>query len=185
MNSKIDGIVGILGVAVGLVGVGYALGTRSKMARISEKLDRSIEDLAGQMPVDIPQDMIERAVEKAVAGEVKGAVSKVTDAVTVELKRDIHKKVTDAVESEYANVKESVLEELVSAASKIDVKRAREDVENAAKKHALEKFDDNLDDILGNFNDQLKNTSRIYTSIADTMGKYGPNDREAVIRIGR
>lgn len=185
MSKNFDALVGLIGVGVGLVGVGYALGTRSKMARISEKLDRSIEDLAGQIPVDIPKDIIERATEKAIACEVKGAVGKVTDAVTVDLKRDIHKKVTDAVESEYANVKESVLEELVSAASKINVKRVREDVENAAKKHALEKFDDNLDDILGNFNDQLKNTSRIYTSIADTMGKYGPNDREAVIRIGR
>lgn len=184
MNNKIDGIVGVVGVAVGLIGVGYALGTRSKMARISEKLDRSIEDLAGQLPVDIPQGIIDRAVEKAVAVEVKQVVGKITDTVTVELKRDIHKRVSDAVEGEYSNVKESVLEELVAAASKIDVRRVREDVEKAAKEHAIEKFDDNLDGILENFNDQLKHTSKIYTSIADTMTGYKSNNREAVIRIG-
>lgn len=184
MNNKIDGIVGLLGITVGLVGVGYALGTRSKMARISDNLERSIDELAGKTPVDIPNDMIERAVEKNVAYEVKQAVGKATDGIMLEIKRDIHKQVGDAVESEYNNIKETVLEELVSEASKIDARRVRSDVEKAAKEHALEKFDDNLDDILENFNDQLKSTSKIYTSIADTMTGYKSNNRETVLRIG-
>jgi hypothetical protein len=182
--SKHDNFVGLLGVAVGLVGIGYAMGTRSKMAKISEKLDRSIEDLASNVPIDIPSDMIERAVEKAVAVEAKQAVGKATDAAIVAVKRDIHKQVTDAVESEYSNIKGTVLEELVTEASKIDAKRVRADVERAARERALEKFDDNLDDILENFNDQLKNTSKIYTSIADSMTRYKSSDKEAVIRIG-
>lgn len=184
MNNKLDGIVGIFGVAVGLVGVGYALGTRSKMAKISDNLERSIDELASKTPVDIPNDMIQRAVEKAVAVEVKQAVSKATDVVSVEIKRDIRKQVSDAVESEYSNIKDSVLEELVAEAAKIDAKRVRADVEKAAKDHVLEKFDGNLDDILANFNDQLKNTSKIYTSIADAMTGYKSNNKETVLRIG-
>lgn len=184
MNNKIDGIVGLLGIGVGLVGIGYALGTRSKMARISDNLERSIDELAGKTPVDIPNDMIERAVEKNVAYEVKQAVGKATDGIMLEIKRDIHKQVGDAVESEYTNIKETVLEELVNEAAKIDARRVRSDVEKAAKEHALEKFDDNLDDILENFNDQLKSTSKIYTSIADTMTGYKSNNRETVLRIG-
>lgn len=183
-NNKFDGFVGLVGITVGLIGVGYALGTHSKMAKISENLDRSIEDLASRTPVDIPNDMIERAVEKAVAYEVKQAVSKTTDSVIAEVKRDIHKQVSDAVEGEYSSIKDSVLEELVSEAAKIDAKRVRSDVERAAKTRALEKFDDDLDDILENFNDQLKSTSRIYTSIADTMSGYKSNNRETVLRIG-
>lgn len=183
-NKKFDGIVGLLGIAVGLVGVGYAFGTHSKMAMISENLDRSIDELASKTPVDIPNDMIERAVEKAVAYEVKQAVGKATDVVTLEVKRDIHKQVCDAVETEYSNIKDAVLEELVAEAAKIDTKRVRADVEKAAKEHVIEKFDDNLDDILENFNDQLKNTSRIYTSIADTMTGYKSNAKETVLRIG-
>ena len=93
MNNKFDGIIGLIGVAAGLVGVGYAVGMHSKMARISEKLDRSIEELAGKTPVDIPNDMIERAVERAVACEVKQVVGKATDAIAVDIKRDIHKSV--------------------------------------------------------------------------------------------
>ena len=182
--NQYDGIVGLLGVTFGLVGIGYALGTHSKMAKISENLDRSIEELASKTPVNIPDDMIERAVEKAVAYEVKQAVGKTTDRIIVDVKRDIHKQVCDAVESEYSDIKGVVLEELTNAASKIDVVRVRSDVEKAAKEHALEKFDDNLDDIIENFNDQLKSTAKIYTSIADTMGKYKTSESGTILRIG-
>lgn len=184
MANKSDFIVGMVGIAAGLIGVGYAMGAHSKMVKISENLDRSIDELASNTPVDIPNDMIERAVEKAVAYEVKQAVYKTTDRIIVDVKRDIHKQVSDAVESEYSNIKGIVLEELTNEAAKIDAKRVRADVEKAAKAHALEKFDDNLDDILENFNDQLKNTSKIYTSIADNMTGYKSNNRETVLRIG-
>ena len=181
--NKFDNLVGLAGAALGILGIGYALGTRSKMSKISDKLDVSIEDLASKTPVDIPEHMIERATEKAVALEVKNAVSKVTDTVLKDVKRDIHKQVSDAVESEYSDIKSDVLEAVTDEVAKIDVKRVRADVEKAAKEAVLEKLDDSMDDILENFNDQLKNTSRIYNSIADTMGKYKSNDGGTVLRI--
>lgn len=181
--NKFDNMVGLFGAAIGLLGIGYAVGTHSKMSKISEKLDISIEDLANKTPVDIPDSMIERATEKAVALEVKNAVSKATDVVLKEVKRDIHKQVSDAVESEYSDIKESVLEEVTNEVAKIDVKRVRADVEKAAKEAVIEKLDDNMDDILENFNDQLKNTSRIYNSIADSMTKYKTNEGGTVLRI--
>lgn len=183
--NKYDGFVGLVGVAIGLLGIGYAYGTHSKMAQISKNLDRSIEDLASKTPVNISDDMIERAVEKAVNYEVKQAVGKTTDKIIVDVKRDIHKQVSDAVEEEYSNIKDRVLEELTAEAAKIDVKRVRADVEKAAKEAALEKFDSSLNDILDNFNNQLNSTSRIYTSIADTMAGYKPNNGGGtVLRIG-
>ena len=185
MNNKYDGFVCLLGIGIGLMGVGYAIGTHSKMARISENLDRSIDELAGKTPVDIPNDMMARAVEKAVAYEVKKTVGKATDGIMADIKRDIHKQVNDAVEGEYSNVKETVLEELVNAASRIDVSRVRSDVERAAKEHALAKFDANLDGIVEDFTKQLNNTSKIYTSIADAMTGYKTDNRETVLRITR
>ena len=184
MNNKFDGIIGLIGIGLGLVGVGYALGTHSKMAKISDNLDRAIDELASQVPVDIPNDMIERAVEKAVAYEAKQAVCKVADRVKHDVAYDMHKQVSDVIEQEYSSVKDVVLKELTDEAAKIDAKRVRYDVEKAAKEKALEKFDDNLDDIIENFNDQLKSTSKIYTSIADTMTKYKSNDGSTVLRIG-
>ena len=191
--SKFDGVVGLLGVTAGLIGVGYALGAHSKMAKISDNLERSIDDLAGQMPVDIPNSMIERAVEKAVALEVKQAVGKATDAVMLDVKRDIHKQVSDVVEREYQNIKAKVLEELVAEAAKIDVKRVREDVEKAAKEQALEKFDDKLDDIADEFKekfddylddckDNLAVVNKVYKSFADAFTPS--SSKETVLRIG-
>lgn len=183
--NKYDGLVGLLGVAFGLVGVGYAMGTHSKMAKISEKLDCSIEELASKTPVDIPDEMIERAVEKAVAAEAKQAVSKATDVAIVSVKRDIHKQVSDAVESEYSDIKGAVLEELVAEAAKIDAKRVRSDVEKAATDIALKKFDDNLDDILQKHNSELENVTKIYKAIADAVVPNKSNDNEMVLRIAR
>lgn len=183
--NKFDGVVGLLGITAGLIGIGYAMGTHSKMAKISDNLERSIDELAGQMPVDIPNDMIERAVEKAVAYEAKQAVGKATDAVVSNVKRDIHKQVSDAVESEYSNIKGKVLDEITTEAAKIDVKRVRADVEKAAKERALEKFDDNLDDILDKHNSELENVTKIYKAIAEAMSPAKSDDREMVLRIAR
>lgn len=191
--NKFDNVVGVVGAAVGLIGVGYALATHSKMAKISENLDRSIEELASSTPVDIPNDMIERAVEKAVAYEVKQAVSKTTDRVIADVKKDIHKQVSDAVESEYSNIKDTVLEELTAEAAKIDVKRVRADVERAAKEHALNKFDDKLDDIVDDFKekceeylddckDNLGVINKVYKTFADAMTPN--NSKGTVLHIG-
>lgn len=180
--NKYDNFVGMVGIAIGLVGLGYAFGTHSKMAKISENLDRSIDDLASRTPVDIPDDMIKRAVEKAVASEVKQAVGKATDVITVDVKRDMHKQVSDAIESEYSNIKDQVLEELVTEASKIDAKRIRYDVEKAAKEQALEKFNDNLDDILDDYKSNLNNVTKIYKSFADAATPS--NGGGTVLRIG-
>lgn len=182
--SKQDNFVGLVGLAIGMIGVGYALATRSKMAKISENLERSIDDLASRTPVDIPDSLVHRAIEKSVANEVKQTVDRATNSIICDVKRDIHKQVSDAVENEYSSIKDNVLEELVTAASKIDVVRVRNDIEKSAKEHAMKKLDDNMNDILENFNEQLKNTSRIYNSIADTMTGYKTGGRETVFRIG-
>ena len=191
--NKYDSFVGLLGITVGLVGIGYAVGTHSKMAKISENLDRSIEELASQTPINIPDSMIERAVEKAVAYEVKQAATKAADTAIAEIKRDIHKQVSDAVDSEYSNIKGTVLKELTDEASKIDVVRVRNDVEKAAKQHALEKFDAKLDYIVDEFKEKVEDyvedckdnlavVNKVYKTFADAMT---PNStKETVLRIG-
>lgn len=181
--NKFDGIVGLLGIAAGLIGVGYAFGTHSKMAKISDNLDRSIEELASDMPVDIPNDMIQRAVEKAVAYEVKQTVSKTTNCIIGDVKRDIHKQVSNAVEAEYSDIKAVVLKEITDEAAKIDAKRVRSDVERAAKARALEKFELELDDITEEYKGYLSSVSRIGRTFADAVTQPS-TPRETVLRIG-
>lgn len=180
--KKVDSAIGWIGLAAGLVGVGYAICMRSKMVKIGDRLDRSIDELASKTPIDIPHDMVERAVEKAVVNEVRTAVSRVTSDVVADINRDIRRQVGDAVEKEYQNIKDSVLKQVTDEVAKIDAKRVREDVERAAKNMALEKFDNNLDDILNNYKDNLHSVSKIYKTFADAVNPS--NHKETVLRIG-
>ena len=181
--TKFDSVV-TWGVGIaGLIGIGYAIGTHTKMAKISDMLDRSIDDLARSTTVDIPEEMVKRGVERAVDAAANRAVSKATDEVVREVKIDIRKQVSSAVEQEYSKIKDDVLKEISDAASKIDVARVRADVENKAEKMALEKFDSELDGVLAKFNDNLENTSKIYKSIANSISKNN-DGKEFVFKVG-
>lgn len=178
-NEIINVCIGI----AGLVGVGYAIGTHTKLAKVSERLDKSIDELADNTEIDIPEELINKAVEKAVQTESKKAVEKATNETITALKRDVHAEVQREIDKEYNHLKEAVLKEITSSASKIDVSRVRRDVEKAAKEAALEKFDDNLDDILEKFNDSLDNTTKIYSSIREAITRGSNSGKEFVVRL--
>lgn len=174
---------GIILGALGLIGLGYGICAHSKLSKFSERLDKSIDDLSSNMEFDIPEEIVHKAVEKAVQIESKRAVEKATSEAVMEIKRDIHDNVKREVENEYGNIKNSVLKEITVSASKIDVARVRRDVEEAAKDAALEKFNDNLDDILDRFNSSLDNTSKIYASIREAITKGADSGKEFVVRL--
>lgn len=173
----------VLGAA-GLIGIGYAIAMHTKLAQVSERLDKSINDLADDMEFDIPEELVNKAVEKAVNDEAKRVVQKATAEALAELKRDIRDNVSVAVDKEYETIKETVLEKVTQEAAKIDVNRVRRDVEKAAERAALEKFDDNLEGILGKFSENLNNTAKIVNSFASFMPKTS-SDQEVVFRVGR
>lgn len=176
-------VFGIVFGFTGLVAIGYAIGTHTKMAKISERLDRSINDLSDNMEIDIPEKLIDKAVEEAAKNEARRAVEEATKEVTNQIKNDIHTKIQREVDKEYDNIKDSVLKEITVSASKIDAYKVRKDVEEAAKKAVLDKFDDNLDDILEKFNKDLDNTSKIYGSIREALTKDSSSSKGFVVRL--
>lgn len=176
-------LFGILFGFAGLVGIGYAIGTHTKMAKISERLDRSINDLADNVEFDISEKLINKAVEEAAKNEARRAVEAATREAINQVKNDIHTKVQREVDKEYDSIKDSVLKEITVSASKIDASKVRKDVEAAAKEAALNKFDDNLDDILEKFNKDLDNTSKIYGSIREALTKDSSSSKGFVVRL--
>ena len=184
MNRNSYDIGNIIVGIVGLVGIGYAIGTHTKLSKISERLDRGIGELSDNMEIDIPEELVNKAIDKAVQIEVKRAAEKASYDTVTAMKKDIHTQIKSAIDNEYDNLKDSVLKEITNEAAKIDASRVRRTVEEAAKKAALEKFDDNLDDILEKFNDNLDNTSRIYSSIRDTLTKNTDSNKEFTVRLG-
>lgn len=169
--------------AAGLVGIGYGVCAHTKLAKVSELLGKSIDDLADDTEIDIPEELINKAVEKAVQAEAKRAVERATNETISDMRKDIYTEVQKEVNKEYDSIKDSVLKAITTSASKIDVFKVRRDVEEAAKKVALDKFNDNLDDILEKFNENLDNTSRIYSSIRETFTKSSNSGKEFVVRL--
>lgn len=182
-NSTLNTIITV----AGLVGIGYGLAMHNKLAKVSERLDRSIDSLADNMEIDIPEEMVNKAVEKAVAMAAKNAASIAANNAVAEVKRDIRNKVSDAVEKEYESIRDKVLSAATVSASKIDVDRVRRNVEAAATKAALDKFDVNLEGILKKFNDDLDNTAKVYSAIKNIMNPVNattPTPKEYVFRVG-
>lgn len=173
---------GFIGVVLGIVGVSYTISTLEKMNRIHDVVEKAANDLSRDVNVDISNEIVERAVDKAVNQEVGRAVKRASDRAVMEIRNDISNQVRAAVNSAYADLKDSVTKEIAKRIDNIDISDVKAEVIEKAKDAAAEKLNENLDDILEKFNDDLDNVNRIYKSIAKTISKN--NDREMVFRIG-
>lgn len=177
-----DLVIGLTGFVVGLVGIGYATGTRSKMNQVSKKLDTSIDDLVRGTKIDIPRELIENAVERSVEAKTRIAIDNTVSRAMQKADSIIRSSVSSAVESQYSSLRDGVLGEMTRKVSNINEGRLRDDVYNAAKEKAVEKFEANLDDILEKFNSDLENVGKIYKSIANAMTRS--EGKEMTFRIG-
>lgn len=177
-----DLVIGVTGFVVGLIGIGYAAGTRSKMNQVSEKLDKSIDDIIRDTRIDIPNGLIERAVERSVETKTRIAIDNTVSRAMQQADNIIRSSVSTAIKNQYGALKNQVLGEMTKRVSNINEERLRDDIYNAAKEKAVEKFEANLDDILEKFNSDLENVGKIYKSIANVMTKS--EGKEMTFRIG-
>lgn len=182
MTEKIKSLIAFGGVAIGLTGIGYAIGSRKKLNDICNKLDKSIDDLSTSIDVDIPQYMIDKAVSKAVDRSVERAVRDATSIAVNAVKNDIHKEVQTSVNNAYADISASVTNKIASEVSKINMKQLSSSVTAKAEEKIIEKFEGNLDDVLEKFNRNLDNTGKIYESIANSISKKD-NGKEMTFKI--
>lgn len=171
MKTKFDYIFGLGGVAVGLVGIGYALGTRKKMNDICARIDKSIDDLAADIVIDLSDMVVNEAVEKAADREARIAVTRAIKEIKYDTECEMRKEVKSAVTIHSSEIKDSVGKEIEQQVSRIRIDDMKEEVVEKAKQQVASKLDKNLDGILEKFNGDLTNISKIYQSIASAMGK--------------
>lgn len=160
-------LIGAIGGVLGLMGLGYGVAMHTKLAKVGKRLDKSINDLANNMDIDIPDEIVNTAIEKAVAVETKKAVDKATSEALSELKRDIRTNVSEAVNKEYESIKDTVLAKVTEEAGKIDVAR----VQQAC-----------MDSILTKYNKDMDNVSKFCSTLASAAAKMP--DKEFTIRVG-
>lgn len=171
MSNKLQLAICLGGVALGVLGVGYAVGSRKKLNDICNKLDKSINELSNSVDVEVPQYLIDKAVSKAVDRCVERGVKDASASAIAAVKNDIHKEVSAAVSNAYADVSSSVTNKIASEVSKINMKQLTDSVTVKAEEKIIEKFEGNLDELLSKFNRNLENTGKIYESIANSMTK--------------
>lgn len=164
-----DSVIGVVCVAGGLIGIGYAIGTHAKMNEMCEKLDTTMEDISDSVDVDIPQHLVDEAVERAVNKEVERAVRKATDRVIADTEKDISAKVNAAVKTKKDEIEDKVSKEIANRVSKIDEAELKKKAVARAEDQIAEKFNGQLDDILDNFNGELKQVAKIYRNINTTI----------------
>ena len=88
------------------------------------------------------------------------------------MRNDIYAEVQSSVRNAYGDVVEEVRKELENQIGEVNIERARREVVEKAKERAAEKFESDLTDILQKYNNDLRNVSRIYSSIAGSIGQY-------------
>lgn len=180
INGKL-GIAGIAGIVTGVLAIGYAYLLQRKVDKAYNLIDRSIDEISKDMPVDISKEIVEQAITKAVDREINRAIKDASYEVTNSIRKDIERDVRSAIDGEYSNIRTSVAAEVSRQVANIDIKRLKQEVKERAKELVIDKFNGDLDSLLNDFNQNLTNVSKIYNSIADSMTKK--KESETVLRI--
>lgn len=170
-----------LGIIFGVVGIGYAFYTSYKMNKLCEKIDTTVDNISKDIHVDIPEAIIRRSVDKAVENEVSYQVEQIAAKAVKEIQTDIHTQVKTVVESEHADIRKEVSDKVAKEVANIDMNALKRDVTEKAKRMIVDKFDGSLDGLLGDFNQNLNNMTKIYKSIADSISNN--REKETVLRI--
>ena len=158
----------VLGSAA-IVGATYMAKACKQLIDIKNKLDRSIGELSEMTEVDISETVIEAAVERKVNAEVSVAVKKATTLIIADLESSMKKEVKKSVEAEYEILSKSVKDKLDKEVENINLEKLRKEVINEAKKAAADKFENDLDDVLEKYNNNLEKITQIYSSISQSM----------------
>lgn len=167
MKIKSELIYIAVATGIGLLGLGYGLGKRKKLNDISDKLDRTIDDLDSTVIVDVRDEIIKAAAERAANREAERAVR--------QIRADIRDQISDLVEKEVTSQKKKVEElveaDIVAQVSKIDIDDLKRDVVKQAKKAVTKKLDGSMDDILEEFKSNLENITKAYQAFSEAIPK--------------
>ena len=164
MTNESKLIIGVLTVIGGICYVGYL---HSKINKLLSMIDVAVDDLSSKTQVNISDAVLDLAVQKAVDREV-GYIS---NRITRDLNLEIRTQVKHTVNASSSDIKNSVSAEIANQVKNIDISDMEREVVNKAKDAVAEKFDRKLDSLLADFNDNLNNVRKIYSSIEKSIAK--------------
>lgn len=170
----------IVSIALSAVAIGYTFLVQRKTDKVYSLIEKAIDDVSKDIPVDVSEAIVERAVEKAANRKIERAIDRASEETIEFINRNISQRVGSAIHKQYAELKDSVSSEIAKQVADIDISKLKRDVEQKAKEAIVEKFDGKLDSLLDDFNQNLSNVSKIYSSIAESMKR----ERGTTLHIG-
>jgi len=182
MNTN-EKILVYAALIAGVVGTGYGVYSGHKADKIARKLDRTLEDLNERTDIQIKQDIVDKAVEEAAKKQASIQVVAATTKCVNEVSADISKQVKAAVADEYMSIKDNVRVEIDKKVQNISVDGIRQEVIDTAAAKAAQKFDADLENVLRNYNNQLDQVTRIYSSVASKLDSQ-KQDNGVSFKIG-
>lgn len=171
-----------LGFLAIVAGIAYTAYLHLRIKETNEVINASIDDVSKDMHVDISQAVIDRAIDKAVDREVNKAVRQISYEVTENMRKEIKTQVRASVNDAYSDIRKSVSKQIADDVARLDMDELKREVREQAKDAVLEKFNENLDSMLQDVNQNLTNVSKIYSSIADSMVR---KPQETILKIGQ
>lgn len=162
-------VAGIIAGAVVISSIGGVI--IHKVNKIGEKFNKSFKDLEKATEKDISEALVKKAVEEAADETVQTYIRRVGDTALADSKAEVRDAVRKAVQAAKAEINEQVSDRISAEAALIDMEELQKATRAKAEEKILSKFNGNLDDLLGKFNENLSNVQKIYDGIAEAMGK--------------
>lgn len=170
--TKNDILAGV--VATGFVGtIIYAIDVTRKLKIVSDKLDRSVDELVSTEQIDIPQDLIRRSVEKAVKEEAEYQVSRAMTNAAHDIVEKYKEDIEIAVENEFDKQKSGLAKSIKTKIDDIDISKLKREVVREAKEDCANKLKKDLEDISDKYTEQIESMTSIYSTIASKIEAIG------------
>lgn len=163
--------LGIAALITGVIAVGYSWYSNVKVKKAYELIEESVEQMSKTIHVEVSRSIVDMAIDKAVCREVNAVVYSLSRETIRKVSSALHNEVKDSVDKSFSNIKTSVTKEIRDQVSNIDISDLKQEIKDEAKEKVISKFDDDLDSLLEEFNQNLQNVSKIYNSIADSMSQ--------------
>ena len=168
MNKDMEKLLLVTG---GVALLGHVLYLNIKVRVLDKYIDRSIASIADDISVEVPNEILNAAIDKAVTEEVHREVKYATQRIISDTRDDIRRMVRQEIDHQSKIIKQTTADEIRRQVKNIDVDDLKKEIKDEAKEKIISKFENDLDGLLEEFNNNLANVSKIYESIADTMRK--------------
>lgn len=168
--------LGLMAGGTILAGIGGTLLFR--VNELAKKFDVSVKELKDITTDKIKDSIVESAVRKAAEDQVSDCIVRVHNDVMGAARNKISDETRKAVMNAKEDIEKEVSERISKEAALIDMEDLRKSARDKAEEKILSKFNGNLDDLLGKFNENLSNVQRIYGGIADAISKTNKATKE-------